>query len=152
MGRCEFTPKVARETGQDPDEPERFWDPSVIFIQLPSPTVNTPPGLDIDQIGKAYLMMTGMSAEEAEAFSQTVDWATTLVVPIPDYASSQKVQVDGVQGVFVEQSRSRVNRPRYLLIWVKEGIVYALEGQGDQGGPAIANTLEQNKDIEKGDR
>ncbi len=144
IGRCEFTPKVARETGQDPDEPERLWDPQCnILIQLPSPTVNTPPGLDIDQIGKAYLMMTGMSAEEAEAFSQTVDWATTLVVPIPDYGSSQKVQVDGVQGVFVEQSRSRVNRPRYLLIWVKEGIVYALEGQGGLGEAlALGNTLE----------
>jgi hypothetical protein len=88
-------------------------------------------------------MMTGMSAEEAETFSQTIDWATTLVVPIPNYAASEKVQVDGVEGVFIEQSRSHTRSPRYLLVWVKEGRVYALEGQGGLSEAlALANSLE----------
>ncbi len=144
IGRCEFTPRVARETGQDPDEAERVWDPQcTLLIQLPSPTVNAPPGLDIAKIGKAYLMMTGMSEQQAEEFSQAVDWATTLVIPVPNYASSQKVQVDGVEGVFIEQSGSRRGNPRYLLIWVKDGRVYALEGQGGQAEAlAIVHALE----------
>ncbi len=130
-GSCGYDARVARETGQDPDQQRSFWNPDChILTQLPSPTISAPPGLDVSQIGKAFLMMTGMTAQQAEDFSRTIDWSTTLVIPIPDYASSQKVSVDGVEGVFVEQSQSQTNHPRYLLMWVKDGTLYALEGQG----------------------
>jgi hypothetical protein len=130
-GKCVYDARTARKTGRDPDEQRSFLSPDChVFTQLPSPTISAPPGLDISQTGKAFLMMTGMNSQQANEFSQTIDWSSTLVIPIPNYTSSQKVSVDGSEGVFVEQTQSHGNQTRYLLIWVKNNIVYALEGQG----------------------
>ncbi len=139
-GECKYDTQVGRDADQDPDY---LWQLSCsVLVQVPSPTISAPPGLDIDAIGKAYLMMTGMTAEEAEVFSQTVDWSTTLLIPIPNYASSEKVQVDGVEGVLVQQSPSHSSRPHYVVIWVKDGIVYALQGRGSRAEALrIANSL-----------
>jgi len=73
----------------------------------------------------------GMSEEEAAQFSQQVDWTTTLVIPIPRYGTTyEDVMVDGVPGTLIHQSLEQ-NAPGYLLIWVKDNIVYALTGPGD---------------------
>jgi hypothetical protein len=84
-----------------------------------------------------------MTAEEAAQFSQTVDWTTTLVIPIPRYATEyQEVQVDGVEGTLIMQSQ-RSELPNYLLIWINDGVVYALTGPGDaQSAVDMANSLE----------
>jgi hypothetical protein len=110
------------------------------LVQLASPTVSTPPGLDIKQIGQAFLEVLGMTPEEAAHFSQNIDWATTLVVPIPrNSASYQDVSVDGVNGTFIQEQRYGNH---YLLMWVKNGVVYALTGPGDvQAALSLANSL-----------
>jgi anti-sigma factor RsiW len=139
FGSCKYDAETARKTGQDPDMPRSFRNPDCqVLVQLPSPTVQTPPGLDINALGKEFLMMTGMTAQDADSFSQTIDWTTTLVIPVPTNASSQKVQVDGVQGVFIQEPDNN----HYMLMWVKDGIVYALDGQGGQADAlAIADSL-----------
>jgi hypothetical protein len=108
------------------------------FIQLPSPTVTAPPGLDIDAIAMAYLKASGMGEREAQRFNERIDWSTTLVIPIPSNASSRDVRVDGVEGILVTSRYSE-----YMLIWVKDGILYALGGVGDSASAlAAANSLE----------
>jgi hypothetical protein len=54
----------------------------ILFFQAPSPTVSVPPGLNVSAIAEAGLQLTGMSAAEAHAFSQTIDWSSTLVIPV----------------------------------------------------------------------
>ena len=101
------------------------------FLQIPSPTVSAPPGLDIVQIGEAFLQVTGMSPEEAADFARSVDWTTTLIIPVPRYGSEhEEVQVDGVTGTLIQQYGYKMD-DGYLLIWVKDGILYALSGPGD---------------------
>jgi hypothetical protein len=100
------------------------------LVQMPSPEVNAPPGLNVAQVGEAYLQLLGMDAEEARAFSESVDWTSTFVVPIPRYGTStETVSVDGVEGAFIQQDL-RDHAKQYLLMWVKEGILYALTGPG----------------------
>jgi hypothetical protein len=75
------------------------------------------------------LEFTGMTAEEAHNYSQTVDWASTLVIPIPrNGASYTQVSVDGVIGNLIE--RPTDDAPQYALIWVKGGVIYAISGLG----------------------
>jgi hypothetical protein len=116
----------------------------VIFAQIPSPTVNAPASLDIDQLAQIGLEFTGMTAEEASAFTGTVDWTSTLVVPIPsNSATYEQVTVDGVTGTLIEH-RSREGEPStFALLWVKDGIVYAISGLGANSGQALemANSL-----------
>jgi hypothetical protein len=140
-GDCQVDLEAAREEGFDPDVPYSGNSNCTVLVQLASPTVSAPPGLDIDQVGTTFLELTGMSPEEAERFSQRVDWATTLIIPVPNYSASTDVLVDGVQGVWVYQP-DRGDRTRFLLAWVKNGIVYSLSGRGTlEEAIHIANSL-----------
>ena len=104
-------------------------DNCVFMVQAPSPTVSVPPNLNISQVAEAALEMAGMSPSEAHSFCQTVDWSSTLVVPVPGNVSSyQTVNVDGVTGTLISL---RSDGNRYSLLWVKDGIIYSLNGHGD---------------------
>jgi hypothetical protein len=103
----------------------------VHFVQVPSPTVSVPPSFNIAGLAEAALQVAGLSAAEAHAFSQTVDWSSTLVIPVPQNGSSYRtVSVDGVNGTLVEAPAHGNFIGRYDLIWVKKGIVYSLGGHG----------------------
>lgn len=98
-----------------------------IFTQMPSPSIEAPPGLDVNRIGELFLQAVGMSPEEAARYSEQTDWATTLVIPVPVGAEYRNVTVDGVEGKLFEDKRS--GKSQYTLIWIKEGILYTLAGQ-----------------------
>jgi len=85
-----------------------------------------------------------MSAQDAESFCNTVDWTSTLVVPVPLNAGSyETTSVDGVQGTLITLRNWGTGMPGYSLLWVKSGIIYALNGFGsaDQAVP-LADSLE----------
>lgn len=117
-----------------------------ILTQMPSPSISAPPDLDIAALGQAYLQVLGMTRDEARAFSETTDWTTTLAVPIPRYDTDhQQVAVDGVTGTLIERNFEEGHAPAYLLVWVKDGIIYGLKGVGDGSSPEtleIANSLQ----------
>jgi hypothetical protein len=112
------------------------------FVQAPSPMVDAPPDMDIIKIGEAFLQITGMSPEEAAEFSQNVDWATTLIIPVPRYdAEHEEVKVDGVAGILIKHYEYKTG-DLYLLVWVKDGIIHGLAGPGDKSDALlIANSL-----------
>lgn len=103
-----------------------------VLAQMPSPEVSAPPDLDVDRLGQAYLQLLGMTPQEAARFSEHVNWATTLVVPIPDAMSLsyRDVRVDGVVGTLVRSPRGKPSEQEYLMTWVKDGTVYTLHGAG----------------------
>jgi hypothetical protein len=102
----------------------------VYLIQAPSPTVSMPPDLNMAEIAEAGLQLAGMSPEEAHAFCQTVDWSSTLVIPVPRNSSSyEKVKVDGVEGTLIAETVAQSNR--YSLLWIRNGVIYSLMGWGD---------------------
>jgi hypothetical protein len=99
------------------------------LIQAPGPTVSVPPDLDMSEIAEAALELAGMSPAEARSFCQTVDWSSTLVVPIPrNSSSSETVTVDGVEGTLITETLSQGNR--YSLLWIKNGVIHSLAGHG----------------------
>jgi hypothetical protein len=115
----------------------RVYADCVILVQIPSPTVSTPPDVDVAQLAELGLQFTGMTAQEAHDFSQTVDWTSTLVIPIPRNGSTYKqVPVDGVTGYLIE--RPADDAPEYALVWVKDGIVYGIGGLGANSAQALA--------------
>lgn len=143
FGNCEVSPEMIREAGVDPDGPIPDLSECITLTQFPSPEISAPPGLDIAGIGEVFLQLLGMTPEEAAQFSQSVDWTTTLVIPIPRYGTEyQDVFVDGVEGTLIMQSQ-RSEFPHYLLVWIKEGVVYGLTGPGTADSALeIADSLE----------
>jgi hypothetical protein len=89
------------------------------------------------QLAQIGLEFSGMSREEAAAFTATVDWTSTLVIPVPCRATAyEDISVDGVTGKLIQ--RVSDYSPEYALIWVKDGIVYAVSGTGTDTAPAFA--------------
>ncbi len=126
------------------DQPERqrgsagrLYADCVMFVQMPSPTVSTPPDLDLAQLADLGLQFSGMTAQQARDYSQTVDWATTLVIPIPQNGATYKqVPVDGVTGYLIQRPADDV--PEYALVWAKDGMVYAIGALGADSAKALA--------------
>ena len=81
------------------------------FVQAGSPMVSVPPSLNMPEIAEAALELAGMSSSEAHTFCQTVDWSSTLVIPVPRSSSSyETVTVDGVEGTLITETLSQGNR------------------------------------------
>lgn len=116
--------------GPAPD-PARFLN-CLAVIQAPSATVSTMPELNLAELAEIGLQVSGMTAEEARSFSSTIDWTSTLAIPIPREASSyQNVIVDGQKGVLVV-GRQYSNLPtRWSLIWVNQERIYSVSGFGN---------------------
>lgn len=129
----------------DPDEPDSYgrnFPECVMLAEFPSPVVAAPEDLDVVQLVELGLEFSGMTSEQAKEYSQTVDWTSTLVIPVPRNAATyEQVEVDGVTGTLIK--RPVEDSPRYLLVWVKDGIIYSISGWGSDSARAMemANAL-----------
>ena len=139
FGDCEVE---ETEEKTDTGSKEFLPSPCTTFVQAPSPLIEAPPEMDIVKIGEAFLQITGMSPEEAAEFSRNVDWATTLIIPVPrNNSEHEEVEVDGVTGIHIKHYEYKTGE-MYLLVWVKGGIIHGLAGPGNKSDALlIANSL-----------
>jgi hypothetical protein len=125
-----------QETGSDND--------CVILLQAPSPVVNVPSDLNLQQLAEIALQFAGMSDVQARQFCQTIDWKSTLVLPVPrSIRSYETVDVNGVQGTLMK-TRGHGGGSAYMLIWVKDGVIYSLINRSGDPNSAVqlASSLE----------
>jgi hypothetical protein len=120
----------------------RQYPDCVILAEVPTPSVSAPADLNIAHLAQIGLEFTGMTSQQAAAFTQTVDWTSTLVIPLPKNAATyQQISVDGVTGTLIQ--RPADDAPQYVLLWVKNGIIYAISSLGTNSQQAVqmANSL-----------
>jgi hypothetical protein len=112
-----------------------------VLLQARAPRVTLPPEVDLAQLGTLGLRMAGMSAEEARIFARSIDWRSTLLVPIPaEGGSFREVDVNGAKGLLVtsyvkpkpgpDGSRER-GHMQSVLLWSAGEKVFAVTGPGD---------------------
>ncbi len=114
-------------------------DRHVELVEARSPEVDLPAGLDLAQLGEIGLRVAGLDPGEARRFAGSVDWHTTLVVPVPlDAASFTTVSVRGQRALLV-RSAGRAAKTGHgerhagqLLLWSEGDMVYALGGELDE--------------------
>ena len=138
-GTC---PKPSDAQSDNAGSPGRRFPDCVMLAEIPSPVVKAPADVDVAQLAQIGLEFTGMSSDQAAAYTSTVDWTSTLVVPIPKNAATyEQVSVDGVTGTLIQ--RPADDAPQFVLLWVKDGIIYAISGLGTNSQQAIdmANSL-----------
>jgi len=136
IGDCEYN-QVSEITLAHPDTED-----CTVLLQSQTPTIEAPPGVDINQAGQILLQALGMTSAEAEEFSSTVNWATTLVVPIPSDVDYHNITVEGVDSIFLENNYG-TGKSVYSLLWLKDGILHALIGDGN-----LAEALESVSSLE----
>ncbi len=110
------------------------------FTQARSPEIELPSGVDLARLGAVALEVAGLSPEEARTFAASIDWRTTLLVPVPaQQATYRQVDVRGHQGLLVTAVRRAATagdeprrRARHsVLLWVEHEQVCALTGPGN---------------------
>lgn len=126
-------------------------DNDVTFIQSRNPQIELPEGVNLPQLGEIALRVTGMAPDEARQFAQSVDWTSTLLVPVPANASSfREVEVRGVKGLLITTDGITVPTsrgpkslpPGSVLLWAEGDMVYALRGGASSALVDIANSLQ----------
>jgi hypothetical protein len=103
----------------------------VSLFEIPSPIVSAPQEIDPAQIARVALQFLGMSANDAANFTQTVDWTSTLVLPVVRGESKYThLHVNGNEGALLRAANQNQSG-HFSLMWVDNGIVFALNGTGD---------------------
>ena len=132
LNNNELASRRPRSRGFDPN-----YADCLVFGQMPSPIVQAPAAVDMAQLAQIALEFTGMGQEEAAALAKTVDWTSTLVVPMPrDAGTYTDVIVDGVPGSLIQSDSEYTSQ--YVLLWVKDGMVYFVSGTGADASAAFA--------------
>jgi hypothetical protein len=102
----------------------QLYDSGALLIQAPSPDVNYPADVDPTVLGEALLQVLGMEPAEARQIAQSIDWTSTLLLPIPqDLGTYREVTVNGVSGVLLEPFDSGAEP---AVVWQKDGMVYMM--------------------------
>lgn len=105
---------------------QQVWADGTVLVQTASPYVNYPADVDPAVLGEALLRVLGMDADAARQMAQTIDWTSTMLLPIPqEFATYQQVTVDGVPGVAIIPVDGSAEA---ALMWQKGGTVYVLSG------------------------
>lgn len=96
------------------------------FAQLRSPEIEYPEDLNLDELGVATLRFLGLSEAEAIALGGTIDWANTLILPVPSDAdvTITEVSINGAPGTLF-QEEDGADR---AVMWQKGGMTYMLTG------------------------
>src|SRR5258708_2942296 len=140
-GRMFFTSNVGGASRNEPKslpnsaagtKPAQEADATCIsLIELPSPVVSAPQEIDPAQIAQVALQFLGMSANDAANFTQTVDWTSTLVLPVVRGKSTyEQVHVNGNDAALLRPV-NEAESARFSLMWVDNGIIFNLNGTGD---------------------
>lgn len=97
------------------------------LMQVPSPEVDLPEGIDPVTLAETAFLFLGMPAEDAGRMAASIDWTSTLVIPLPAQAAqAREVSVDGVTGLLIESVDNA--RKNSALLWERDGILYFLSG------------------------
>lgn len=123
--------------GEAPPPP----DSGFVLLQSRTPEIELPEGVDLARLGEIGLRVAGMSAQEARTFARSIDWRTTLLVPVPVQGQRyREVEVRGQKGLLVSFYREAKARPdgttrrggwHSVLMWSEGEVCLGLQGPGE---------------------
>ena len=119
---------------------QQQWADGTMLMQTASPVVEYPDDVDPTILGEALLQVLGLNEAEAYRLARSIDWTSTVLLPIPqDFASFNEVIVDGVSGLALNSLSGEGS----ALFWQKDGVVYLLlePGMGTEDLVSLAGTL-----------
>jgi hypothetical protein len=100
----------------------------VVFVQGRQPDAVLPRGTDLPLLAEIGLRVLGFEPNEARRFANTIDWRTTLLVPVPaSVANFHEVDIGAGKGLLIETAGTKGPRLSQL-VWSAGGSVFALIG------------------------
>jgi len=117
-----------------------------MLVQARSPEVTLPAGVELERLGEIGLRVLGLDPGEARKLAQSIDWHTTLVVPVPMNASTfRNVTVRGNPGLLVTVASDKAGERRRhgegtIVMWTEGERVFGLTS--NLGGPELMQVAE----------
>jgi len=103
-----------------------------MLIESRQPQVTLPPGADLAQLADVALRVLGVDRTEAYRIAGSIDWRTTLIVPVPsDVSYFRQVDVQGNGGLLIGTVRARGRQAYQVgtqILWTSGDRVFALIG------------------------
>lgn len=112
-------------------------------IQLESPVLTTPEGLDMNAVRSDLLSLPGLPGEFVDQVKAIDNWESTLIVPVPEGAETRNVTIDGQPALLIEAGEFdtsnwghefQMDGEASVVMWNDDGVLYIVVGSmsGDQ--------------------
>jgi hypothetical protein len=107
-------------------------DKRVLVTEAASPAVQVPADVDLRRLGTIGLRILGVSPGDADRLASSIDWRSTMLVPVPaDAGSFRAVTVHGAKGLMVTmmgESKDGRRRQGAVVLWTEGDRVHAVQG------------------------
>jgi hypothetical protein len=100
--------------------------------QMPSPKLQITPAVDPALLGRIALRLLGMPLADCERLVDSLDWTSTLLIPLPTSAGQfREILVDGEAGILIEATAQPRRRSQEgVILWQRDGMLYIVHGRG----------------------
>lgn len=110
----------------------RSGNQRVIVTEAASPAVQVPADVDLQRLGGIGLRILGVSPGDADRLARSIDWRSTMLVPVPsDAGSFREVTVHGAKGLMVTmmgETKEGRRRQGAVVLWTEGDRVHAVQG------------------------
>jgi hypothetical protein len=112
-------------------------DGHLAMLQMESPTLITPEGLNMDALREDILDLPGLPEDFVSQLQEIDDWRNTLVVPVPEGAQARDVTVSGQGGLLIESGSFdgsdwgvafKMDGDVSVVMWNEDGILHVVAG------------------------
>ena len=88
------------------------------------PALKLPAELDVNAFRAALLALPGLPQDTVNQLKNVKDWDRTLIIPVPEDATTKNVSINGNAGLLILDGQGRGS----LLLWQANGNLYAVGG------------------------
>jgi hypothetical protein len=105
----------------------------IVLAQVPAPSIITSPGVNMPELMKFCLRLLGASESEAKRVVDATGGAPAALLALPSDAKSlEEIDLNGESGSLIRY-QAPSDPARYTLVWQRNGVLYSLNGYGDDG-------------------
>jgi len=109
---------------------------ALVVAELESPTLELPPEIDPELLREDLLMLPGLPPDVVAQIRAVRDWRETLIIPLPENATSRTVSLRGTSGLLIESPDGTA------VLWQERGILHVVGGNlGADETLAVARSL-----------
>ncbi len=111
-------------------------DQHLVVAELESPMLELPAEIDPELLREDLLMLPGLPPDVVAQIRAVRDWRETLIIPLPEQATSRQVTLRGTTGLLIESPEGSA------VLWQERGILHVVGGSvsGEQS-LAVARSL-----------
>ncbi len=95
---------------------------ALVIAELESPVLELPAEIDPELLREDLLMLPGLPPDVVAQIRAVRDWRQTLIIPLPEEATSRSISLRGTTGLLIESPDG------VAVLWQERGILHVVSG------------------------